>query len=163
MVSTPEFWVFIAFILFLGMAGKKMAVSLNQLINGHRQKISQRIEEVERLHDEALSLLESYKKKHHDSIEQAAKIMAFAEKDALDFKKTSEEEFEKFMAQKEKAFLERLAIENEEAKSKLRKEAAEEALALVEHFLARNPEEKKKLMETSLKEISTLASSLSAE
>jgi F-type H+-transporting ATPase subunit b len=160
MISTPEFWVFIAFILLFVFAGKKIVGALTALIEEYRQKISNKLEEVERLHDEAMSLLQSYKQKHQQALEQAAQIVSFAEKEALEFKKHNHKEFEKFMAQKEKALHERLAIEGEEAKAKLRKEAAAEALALVEEFLSKNTAEKQKLTESSLKELSTLARKL---
>ena len=60
------------------------------------------------------------------------------------------------MENKEKALLERIAIEKEETKSKLRKQAVDEALAIVENVLTNDPIEKKKLTEAALKEIATL-------
>lgn len=156
MFSTPEFWVFISFVLFVGFFGKRGAVFVTQRLDQHHQKITQELDEAQRLHDEALSLLNSYKKKHEEALEQANKIMALAEKEALAFKKSSEEEFKKRLAQKEKALLERIALETEEAKSKLRDQAAEEAFAIVEGLLSKDPKECKKLTKASLKEISTL-------
>lgn len=156
MFSTPEFWVFIAFVLFIGFFGKRGALFLVQLLEQHRQKITQQLDEAQRLHDEALSLLNSYKKKHEDALEQASNIMSLAKKEALAFQKSSEEEFQKLLAQKEKALLERIALETEETKSKLRDQAADEAFAIVEDLLSKNLKERKKLTAASLKEISTL-------
>jgi len=156
MLSTPDFWVFVAFVLFLGFFGKRGLVFLIKLLDEHRQKITHQLDEAQRLHDEALSLLNSYKRKHEETLTQAKEIMASAERDALALKKSSEHEFEKLLAHKEKALLERIAIETEETKSKLRAQAADEALALVEDFLSKNPEERKELTKASLKEIATL-------
>jgi F-type H+-transporting ATPase subunit b len=155
--ATPEFWVFIAFILFLGAVGKRAFAFLTQSLDEYSRKVAHQLEEAERLHDEALSLLNSYKKKHTEAIEQAAKIITYAETEALEFKKSSEHEFEKFMADKEKAFLERMTIEKEEAKNKLRQQAVDEAFTIVEKLLSKESKEKKKLTEASLKEISGLA------
>ena len=113
--STPEFWVFIAFILFLGAVGKRAFAFLTQSLDEHSRKVAHQFEEAQRLHDEALSLLQSYKKKHEEAIEQATKIVSYAETEALESKKSSEREFEKFIASKEKALTERMAIEKEEA------------------------------------------------
>lgn len=156
MFSTPEFWVFVAFILFLLGVGKRAFTSVMQSLDEHSQKVAHQLEEAHRLHDEALSLLNSYKKKHAKAIEQAQKIISYAEAEALEFKKSSEEEFEKFMANKEKALLERMAIEKEEAKSKLRQQVVDEAFTIVEKLLSTETKEKKKLTEASLKEMSGL-------
>jgi len=154
--STPEFWVFIAFVLFLGAVGKRAFAFLTQSLDEHSRKVAHQLEEAQRLHDEALSLLNSYKQKHRDAIEQAAKIVAYAEAEALEFKKSSEHEFEKFMTNKEKALQTRMMIEREETKNKLRQQAVDEALIIVEKVLSGEPKEKKKLTEASLKEIEKL-------
>lgn len=156
MFSTPDFWVLISFVFFLGLFGKRGLAFLRQALDQHRQKVTQQLDDAQRLHDEALSLLNSYKKKHEEALIQAKDVIATAEKDAFAFKKSSEEEFEKFLAHKEKAFLERMAIEEEETKAKLRSEAADEALALVQDILSKNPQERKELTKTSLKEIASL-------
>lgn len=160
MLSTPEFWVFIAFVLFLGLFGKRGFVFLTQSLDKHSQKIALQLEEAQRLHDEALSLLNSYKKKHEEALVEAAKIISFAEKEALEFKKSSKHEFEKLLAQKEKAFLERIAVATEETKSKLKNQAADEALSIVENVLAKNPKERQELTKSSLKDISSLIPTL---
>lgn len=157
MFSTPDFWVFIAFVLFLGFFGKRGLAFLSQLLDEHRQKISQQLEEAQRLHDEALSLLNSYKKKHEDALEQATNIMESAKKDALAFQKSSELEFQKLLENKEKDLVERIALETEETKSTLRDQAADEAFAIVEHILLNDPKQREKLTKAALKEMAGLA------
>jgi len=156
MFSTPEFWVFIAFVLLIVGAGKRVFTLLTKSLDEHSQKVAHQLKDAQRLHDEALSLLNTYKKKHQEATEQAAKIISFSESEALSFKKSSEEEFEKFLIQKEKTFSERMAIEMEEAKSKLRKQAADEALVIVENLLSKEKKERTKLTDASLKEIALL-------
>jgi F-type H+-transporting ATPase subunit b len=157
MFMTPDFWVFIAFVLFIGGIGKKALSFLKKSLDEHSNKVAHQLEEAQRLHDEALKLLNSYKIKHQEAIEQANKIIAFAESEALEFKKTSEQAFEKLVLQKESALRERLAIENEEAKAKLQKQAVDEAFAIVERVLLKEQKLKENLTKSSLKKISTLA------
>ena len=156
MFSTPEFWVFIAFVLLIAGGGKRALAFLKQYLDEHSHKVAHRLEEAQRLHDEALSLLNAYKKKHEEAVDQAEKIISFAKAEALEFRKSSEQEFEKFMARKEKTLLERLALEADEAKSKLRQQAVDEAIAIVESRLSREQKEKKKITESALKEITSL-------
>lgn len=157
MFSTPEFWVFIAFLLFLGVFGKKGITFLVEILDKHTQKVAKQLEEAQHLHDEALSLLKSYKKKREEALEQAEKILEVAKLEAEEFKKSSEAEFEKFLDQKEKALLDRIAIETEETKAKLKMQAVDEALAIVEHVLSNDLKERKKLTKDALKEMSALA------
>src|SRR3990167_8017127 len=126
MLKTPEFWVLISFILFLLLFGKKILSFLRQSLDEHQQKIAHQLEEAKRLHDEALNLLNAYKKKL---------------------------EFEKFMKQREKTLHERIENEKEEAISALRKQVLDEAIKRVEAFLATQSDEKKKLTQASLKDI----------
>ncbi|MBS0272244.1 MAG: ATP synthase F0 subunit B [Proteobacteria bacterium] len=153
MFSTPEFWVCIAFFLFLGAAGKKAYLFLTATLDEHRQKVTQQLEEAQRLHDEALSLLNSYKKKYEEALEQAEKIISFAEAEAQEFKKASEQEFENFIKQKENLLLGRIANETEEAKAKLKDQVADEALKIVERLILKEIKEKKKLTTAALKEV----------
>jgi len=156
MFSTPEFWVFISFILFIGLFGKRGLAFVSQMLQEHRQKVTQQLEEAQRLHDEALSLLNSYQKKHEEALEHAEKMIAFAEKEAEVFKKTSEEDFKKLLAQKEKALLERIALETAETKAKLRKQAADEAFIIVENLLSKDSKERQKLTKAALKDMTAI-------
>lgn len=157
MFSTAEFWVFVAFVLLFASFGKRAFSYLTKALDEHSQKVAYQLEEAERLHDEALSLLNSYKKKHEEAIEQVEKIMSFAEKEAEELKKSGEQAYERFMNRQEEALLARLEVEKEDALVKLRREAVGEALALVEHILSADKKERKKLTEASLKEVEDLS------
>lgn len=154
--TTPEFWVFVAFVILLLGLGKRAYVNLTQTLDTHRNSVSKRLEDAQRLHDEALSLLNSYKTKHKEASLQADKILAFSEAEIEEFKTSAKKDFKRFMTQKEKSLLERLEIEKQEAKSKLVKETVEAAINLVEQTLSEKSEEKKKLTQASLKKISSL-------
>ncbi len=157
MFKTPEFWVLIAFVLFLLAFGKKIWAFLTQSLDEHRNKISRQLEEAERLQGEALSLLEAYKQKHEEALKQAAEIIAFAEEEALTLKKEKEREFDQFMKQREKALFERMENEKEETKADFRKQILEEAIVHIERFLGAQKDETKKLTENSLKEITDIS------
>lgn len=156
MFSTPEFWVFVAFILLIVGFGKKGLMILTQILDNHRDKVIHQLAEAQRLHDEAKSLLESYKKKHEEAFKQAEQIIAYAENEAQEFKKLSEYELERFIKQKEKTLLDRLTLEKEEARIMLQKQTTDEALKIVERVLIKDRKERKKLTETSLNEVSAI-------
>ncbi|MBI2706789.1 MAG: hypothetical protein HYX35_00485 [Proteobacteria bacterium] len=157
MFSTAEFWVFVAFVLLLASFGKRAFFYLTKALDEHSQKVAHQLEEAERLHDEALSLLNSYKKKHKEAIEQVEKIMSFAEKEAEELKRSAEQAYERFMNRQEATLLERLEIEKEEVLVSMRHKTVGEALALVEHILSTDKKERKKLTDMSLKEVEDLS------
>lgn len=157
MFKTPEFWVLIAFVLFLFIFGKRIWAFITQSLDEHRNKVSRQLEEAERLQEEALSLLEAYKQKYAEALGQATEIVAFAEEEALALKKEKEREFDHFMKQREKAFLERMENEKEETKKAFRQQILEEAISYVERFLVTQKDERKKLTENALKEITDIS------
>jgi F-type H+-transporting ATPase subunit b len=153
MFSTPEFWVLVAFFLLLAVFGKRGFLYLIQGLDDHRQKVTHQLREAERLHDEAFSLLNSYKTKHKEAEKQVEKLLAFAEVEAKELKKTAEKEFQDFMTHKEKAMSEKLAIEKEETFAKLRRQVTMEALAIVEEVLLKDKNLREKLTKKALQKI----------
>ncbi len=143
--STPEFWVLIAFLLLFLTLGKRAYAYFMQVLDAHAQKAAHQVKEAERLQEEALSLLKTYKKKSDEATLRAEEILAFAEQGIVEFKKSNEQALEHFQAHTEKLFKERLAIEQEEAKAKLRGEIVDEALAIIEQTLLTDEKERKKL------------------
>lgn len=156
MFSTPEFWVFIAFLIFLVVFGKKGLDFLAAYLDKYRGEIRDTLAEAQRLHDEALSLLTTYQKKREEALEQAHKIMDDARKEAEAFRQSSEKEFQKVLAQKEKALLERIAMETEATKTALKQQAADEAFAIVESVLAKDEKLREKLTKAAVKDIAGL-------
>lgn len=157
MFASAEFWVFVAFLLFLGIFGKKAYYFLVQALDDHRKKVTDQIHEAQRLYDEAQSLLETYQKKHDAAVEQAKKIISFAEEEAAQLKKVSLADFDRYIASKEKALEERLAVEQAEAVTHLREQALQDAVKIIEQYLSENPKEKQKITASSLKEISKVS------
>lgn len=153
--STPEFWILVAFVLLVGVAGKHVFLYVTQLLDTYSQQISLRFTEATRLHDEALSLLETYRDKHAQATLQSQEILSFVEKEVEEFKKSTEQAFTDFKTQKETLLQERLALEKQEILSKLRAETVQEALKIVEKVLMQNDNVRKKLTEEAIDEVIT--------
>ena len=92
--SDPTFWVagsFIVFVLLIiyGKAHKAFA----QMLDAHAQKIGDRIEESQKLRDEAEKLLRDYQRRQREAEKEAVDIIAQAKTDADLFAKQAEENF----------------------------------------------------------------------
>ena len=135
MFQTPEFWVLIAFILLLVFLGKRAYKEIITVIDDRTYHIERQLSEAQRLHDEALSLLQTYQVKHEAAMQQAIDIVSRAESDAVDLKRSVEDDLTEMLAQKEKSTHERIRIAKETAKNQLKEKVVEEALSFVEDIL----------------------------
>ncbi len=153
MVEAPEFWVLIAFVLLLLGVGKRAFTQVTALLDAHAQKVAAQLEEAERLHHEALSLLETYTQKHQDALKQSEKIIALANEETLEFERAKSKEMDHLLAQKESVFFSRLARERDEILEGLRQEISDEAIGIVTRLLSQNEKERKALTQRAVKEI----------
>jgi len=156
MFQTPEFWVLVAFILLIVLLGKRAYRELSSVIDERTSKIQKQLQDAQRLHDEALSLLQTYQKKHEDAMQQAIDIVSRAESDAIDLKRSVEADLEDMIRQKEKSTLERIEIAQETAGQQLKDKVASEALSFVEEILQQELKNKSASKIDALKEISEI-------
>ena len=156
MFQTPEFWVLVAFILLLVFLGKRAYRELTNIIDERTSKIQKQLQDAQRLHDEALSLLQTYQKKHEDAMQQAIDIVSRAESDAIDLKRSVEADLEEMIRHKEKSTIERIEIAQETAGQQLKDKVAAEALSFVEEILAQEIKGKSSSKIDTLKEISSI-------
>ncbi len=156
MFQTPEFWVLVAFVLLIVVLGKRGWLALSAIIDERTDKIQKQLQEAEHLHNEALSLLHTYQKKHAEAMSQAASIIANAEEEAANLKRTVEAELEEMLRQKEKSTLERIEIAQDTAKLQLKKQVAAEALSFVEEILSQELKGKSAAKSHPLQEISAI-------
>lgn len=156
MFQTPEFWVLVAFVLLIVFLGKRVYRELSNVIDDRTAKIQKQLQDAQRLHDEALSLLQTYQKKHEDAMQQAIDIVSRAESDAIDLKRSVESDLEEMIRQKEKSTLERIEIAQETAGQQLKDKVASEALSFVEEILHQELKNKSPSKTDALKEISEI-------
>ena len=83
LLADPEFWVAVAFVIFLGFAAWLGA--FKALVDGLDQRgarIAAELAEAKRLREEAQALLASYEKRRHEAEAEAAAIIAQAKVEA---------------------------------------------------------------------------------
>ncbi len=83
MLSTPEFWVAVSFVLFaglviyMGVPGK-----LTAALDARSERIANELAEANRLREEAQALLSEYQHKRKEAEAEAASIIALAKSEA---------------------------------------------------------------------------------
>jgi F-type H+-transporting ATPase subunit b len=153
-LSSPDFWVLVAFALLIGLGGRRLYVYITQFLDTYSQQVASQLEDVTRLHDEALSLLKTYEAKYDTALTQVEEILAFSEKEIEHVKALNEQEYLDFKEQKEKMFQERLELDKKEILSKLRSETVAEALKIVEKTLLEDDKMRENLTKEAIEELS---------
>ena len=137
MIFEPEFWVAVAFVVFVGGLGylgvhKTIAKSLD----ARRDRIKAELDEAGRLKAEAMALLAEYQRKRKDADSEAQSIIAGAKAEAERVAAEAKIKAEEFVARRTKMAETKIAQAEAQALADVRGAAADAAVAAAEKILA---------------------------
>src|ERR1700731_1122419 len=131
-----EFWVAVAFVVFLGgliyLGVHEMAL---KYIDQRRDKIKAELDEARRLKEEAQALLAQYQRKQREAEQEAAAILAGATAEAGRMLAEAKAKMEEFVARRNKMAESKIAQAEAQALADVRAAAAEAAVAAAEKVL----------------------------
>lgn len=155
MLSAPEFWVAVGFVIFVAVAGKKIYTALTNALDERSARIRAQIEEAERLRAEAQKLLADYKAKHAQAIQEAAGIVARAQDEAKRIASESAAQTEAAMKRREQQTLDKIAQAEAAALRAVRNQAVDVAVAAARQIVADEMKGPKggALLEQAIKEL----------
>jgi F-type H+-transporting ATPase subunit b len=131
-----EFWVAIAFVIFVALMVKFGAVkALVGELDKRGERIASELGEAKRLRAEAEALLASYEKRRHEAETEAAAIVAQAKLEAERLAKEAEAKLADFVARRQKAAEEKISQAEAEATREVRNAAVEAAIGASEVIL----------------------------
>lgn len=135
----PEFWVAVAFVLFLGVLGyyrvhKLMVDALDQ----RRDRIKAELDEARRLRDEAARLLTEYQRKRHAAEGEADAIIAGAKAEAERIAAEAKAKMEDFVVRRTKLAETKIEQAEAQAVADVRAAAADAAVAAAERILTQS-------------------------
>ncbi len=134
-----EFWVAVAFVVFLGVLGYFGVHKLMlKHIDERRERVMAELDEARRLKAEAAALLEQYRHKQHEAEREGQAIVAAAEAEAGRLTAEAEGKMEEFVARRTKMAESRIAQAEAQALSDVRAAAAEAAAAAAGTILTRS-------------------------
>jgi F-type H+-transporting ATPase subunit b len=136
MLQEPEFWVAVAFVLFIGViayagAHKKAIEALDQ----RSARIKAELDEARRLRDEAGKLLAEYQGKQREAEREAAAIVAEARAEAERVAAEARAKAEDFVARRTKVAEAKIGQAEAQALADVRAAAADAAIAAAETIL----------------------------
>jgi F-type H+-transporting ATPase subunit b len=133
-----EFWVLVAFIIFVVVMGyfgvhKMMAKG----IDDRRDRIKTELDEARRLKEEAQALLAQYERKKQEAEREAEAIVKSAMAEAERIAGEAKTKMEDFVARRTKMAEDKIAQAEQQAMADVRSSAAEAAVAAAQSLLSR--------------------------
>ena len=136
--AQPEFWLAIAFALFVGLLARPVGRKIGDALDGRSKKIETEIEEAARLRDEAQALLASYQRKSREALKEAEDILANAEAEAKRLAEEAAVELAASLKRREQMALEKIAQAEARAVDDVRNAAVDVALAATRELIQKN-------------------------
>lgn len=134
---TPEFWVAVSFVIFLGLALKAGAGrAVTKGLDSRQTRIASELAEAERLRKEAESLVATYRAKRDAAEQEAAEIVATARNEAERLAAEARTKAEEFVARRTKIAETKIAQAEAQAITEVRVAAADAAIAAASSVLA---------------------------
>ncbi len=136
MIQEPEFWVAVAFVIFVGVliyvgVHKKVVDALDQ----RSARIKAELDGARRLREEAEQLLAAYQKKRSEAEREAAAIVTEAQAEAERTAAEARGKMEEFVARRTKLAETKIAQAEAQALADVRAAAADAAVAAAEKIL----------------------------
>jgi F-type H+-transporting ATPase subunit b len=136
MFEDPEFWVLLAFVIFIGVLVRfgvpKMALSA---LDERSARIKQALDEAHRLRSEAQAVLAQYQKKREEAEKEAQAIIVSARIEAERLAGEAKGKVEEFIARRTKMAESKIAQAEAQALADVRAAAADAAVAAAEKIL----------------------------
>jgi F-type H+-transporting ATPase subunit b len=136
MLAEPEFWVAVAFVIFVGIliyvgVPKMMLAALDD----RAKRVQAELDEARRLKDEAQRLLAEYQGKRQRAESEAASIIEGAKAEAERIAAEAKDKMEEFVARRTKMAETKIAQAEAQAVADVRAAAAEAAVTAAEKIL----------------------------
>lgn len=138
MIGKPEFWVLLAFVIFVALLWKKIAAAFVGMLDARTEKIRQELDEAQRLREEAQSLLASYQRRQRDAQKEAEEIIAHAREEADRLRRQAAADLEASMKRREAQAVDRIAQAEAAAMQEVRTLTVDLAIAASRKLLSEN-------------------------
>jgi F-type H+-transporting ATPase subunit b len=137
LLQDPEFWVAVAFVIFVAVVWRAGAFRMIASgLDSRSARIRQDLDEARRLREEAEKVLAEYQRKRGQAEAEAAAIIAHAQTEAAELAAEAEKRMQEFVARRTKMAETKIAQAEAQALSDVRSAAAETAARAAERILA---------------------------
>ena len=135
LLGSPEFWVAIAFVLFIIVLFKAAWGKIAASLDARAERIKAEIDEARRLREEALALLGTYQRKQREALAEADEIVASARDEATRLKAEAAKTLADTITRRTQQALDKIARAEAQALQDVRNTAADVAVAAAEKLI----------------------------
>lgn len=155
MFMTAEFWVFVAFVIFVVLAWKKAAAAITGLLDARAEKIRAELDEAQRLREDAQALLATYQRRQRDALAESEAIIAHAREEAERLRNQAGADLESSLKRREAQAMDRIAQAEAAALAEVRNLTVDVAMSASRRILESGiqPAQADKLIEQSIAEL----------
>ncbi|MBM3573952.1 MAG: F0F1 ATP synthase subunit B [Alphaproteobacteria bacterium] len=155
MWKTPEFWVLVAFAVFILALGKTIWRQIGDALDKRSAEIKKQIEDAQKLRVDAQSALAAYQLKQRDALKEAEQIVAHAKAEAERVRAEAAKATEAAMARREAQALDKIAQAEAQALNEVRGLAVDIAIASTRKILSDHMDERRSsaLVEQAIAEL----------
>ncbi|KZD12489.1 F0F1 ATP synthase subunit B family protein [Oceanibaculum pacificum] len=136
MLHDTNFWVAVAFVIFVVLAYKPVMKQVGGALDARAERIRLQIEEAQQLREDAQALLATYKRKQRDALKEAEDIVAHARDEAKRTQERAAAELEASLKRREAQALEKIAQAEAKAVQEVREKAVDVAMIATRKLLA---------------------------
>ena len=158
MFASPDFWVLISFLMFIGLlVYYKVPGMVAGLLDKRTADIAAELDEARRLREEAQQLLASYQRKQREAMKEAEDIVAQAKVEAENLAKEIRANMEAQVERRTKLAEDKIAQAESQALSEVRATAANVAIGAARKVIADKvtATEDEKLVERSIADLAS--------
>ncbi|UMY20101.1 F0F1 ATP synthase subunit B family protein [Methylobacterium organophilum] len=133
---TAEFWVAVAFVVFMAIAWKAGAFGMmTKGLDGRAKRVRNELDEARRLREEAAAVLADYKRRRTEAEREAERIVANAREEAQRAAEEGHARLNDFVARRTKSAEAKIAQAEAQAAAQVRAAAADAAVKVSETIL----------------------------
>lgn len=132
----PHFWVLASFLLFVGLAYKKVSTLGANALDSRTAQIKAELDEARRLREEAEGVLNQYKQKQAQYLKEAEEMLTRARKDAETIAAQAQKDLQVSLDERMKNALEKIAQEENNAITEVRAHVVDVALSSARKMIA---------------------------
>lgn len=132
----PEFWVAAAFILVAAGIFRPVTRGIAAALDMRAEKIRLKIEEAEKLKEEAQRLLDSYRRKQQEAMKEAEDIIAHAKAEAQRLGEQAAKDLAEALKRREQQALDRINQAEAQALTEVRNATINVAFAAAQQLIA---------------------------
>jgi len=143
MWEDPEFWVAIAFVIFVVAVFKPIRQLATAALDARGARIKTEIENAQSLREEAQKLLAEYKRKQRDALGEAQEMLDHAKIEAARLRTQAEQDLEAALRRREQMAMDKIAQAEAQALQDVREQAVDVAMAATRALLAANMDDKR--------------------